>query len=95
MARPKGSRNKGFNRRLSFGAEEINFMCSKGANMKELRKTANAYNKLLKKAIKFADPQDLSSVQKLSSGIAALTRAVVVLDKTHDEMYIDTTRGIP
>jgi hypothetical protein len=50
-------------------------------DLEALKKTLRSFEKLVHKALRLADPKDTNAIQRLASGITAISRAHTVIEK--------------
>lgn len=82
MARPINSISKGFKYEFIRQTRSLKTMSYyEEDNHDNLKKAVKSFEKLLHKALRLADPSDTGALQRLASGISALSKAHSVMDK--------------
>lgn len=83
MSRPKNSISHGFKFEFLRQSRRLLEMTSYETNHDNFKKAVRSFEKLLHKALKLANPTDTGALQRLASGISALSKAhsVIVTDQ--------------
>jgi hypothetical protein len=81
MARPIDSKSKGFVNYFLERTRGLLKMINNEVDLSNLKKAVKIYEKLLHKALRLADPKDTGAVQRLATGLSALSKAHAVIQK--------------